>query len=53
MDFGAAALPMTYGTSLYALKQRAELKKGKLLFGAAGGVGLLPLNLGKQWELKL
>ena len=27
----AAALPMTYGTSLYALKQRAELKAGETL----------------------
>ena len=26
----AAALPMTYGTSLYALKQRAELKEGDM-----------------------
>ena len=32
MDFEtAAALPMTYGTSLYALKQRAELKEGETL----------------------
>ena len=39
MDFEtAAALPMTYGTSLYALKQRAELKEGEtlLVLGAAG-----------------
>ena len=38
----AAALSMTYGTSLYALKQRAKLKAGEtlLVLGAAGGVGL-------------
>jgi NADPH2:quinone reductase len=38
MDFPvAAALPMTYGTSLYALKQRADLKPGEtlLVLGAA------------------
>ena len=50
MDFEtAAALPMTYGTSLYALKQRAALKKGEtlLVLGAAGGVGLATVELGK------
>lgn len=45
----AAALPMTYGTSLYALKQRANLKAGEtlLVLGAAGGVGLATVELGK------
>ena len=45
----AAALPMTYGTSLYALKQRANLKAGEtlLVLGAAGGVGLASVELGK------
>ena len=50
MDFPvAAALPMTYGTSLYALKQRADLKPGEtlLVLGAAGGVGLSAVELGK------
>ena len=50
MDFPvAAALPMTYGTSLYALKQRAELKAGEtlLVLGAAGGVGLSAVEIGK------
>ena len=50
MDFPvAAALPMTYGTSLYALKQRAGLKPGEtlLVLGAAGGVGLSAVELGK------
>ncbi len=50
MDFDtAAALPMTYGTSLYALKQRADLKEGEtlLVLGAAGGVGLATVELGK------
>ena len=51
----AAALPMTYGTSLYALKQRAELKKGErlLVLGAAGGVGLATVELGKAMGAKV
>jgi NADPH2:quinone reductase len=50
MDFPvAAALPMTYGTSLYALKQRADLKPGEtlLVLGAAGGVGISAVEIGK------
>ncbi len=45
----AAALPMTYGTSIYALRQRAGLKPGEtlLVLGAAGGVGLSAVQLGK------
>ena len=50
MDFPvAAALPMTYGTSLYSLKQRANLQPGEtlLVLGAAGGVGLSAVEIGK------
>ncbi len=45
----AAAINVTYGTSYYALKQRANLKPGDDLFvlGAAGGVGLSAVELGK------
>lgn len=45
----AAAFPFVYGTSLHALKQRAALKAGEtlLVLGAAGGVGLAALQLGK------
>ncbi len=45
----AAGFTMTYGTSLYALKQRAELLHGEtlLVLGAAGGVGLAAVELGK------
>ena len=56
MDFEtAAALPMTYGTSLYALKQRASLKEGEtlLVLGAAGGVGLATVELGKAMGAKV
>jgi NADPH2:quinone reductase len=50
MDFNtAAALVMTYGTSWYALKDRAQLKPGEslLVLGAAGGVGIAAVELGK------
>lgn len=45
----AAAFFLTYGTSLYALKQRAALQPGEslLVLGAAGGVGLAAVELGK------
>ena len=44
-----AALVMTYGTSYYALKDRAQLKPGEtlLVLGAAGGVGAAAVELGK------
>ena len=45
----AAALTMTYGTSYYALKDRAKLQPGEtlLVLGAAGGVGAAAVELGK------
>lgn len=45
----AAGLIMTYGTSYYALKDRAGLKAGEtlLVLGAAGGVGAAAVELGK------
>jgi NADPH:quinone reductase len=50
MDFinGACTL-YTYGTSYHALKDRAQLKLGEtlLVLGAAGGVGLAAVELGK------
>ena len=44
-----AALVMTYGTSYYALKDRAGLQPGEtlLVLGAAGGVGAAAVELGK------
>jgi NADPH2:quinone reductase len=46
----AAALLMTYGTSQHALKDRAQLRVGEtlLVLGAAGGVGLAAVELGKS-----
>ncbi len=45
----AAAFIMTYGTSYYALKDRGHMKPGDslLVLGAAGGVGLAAVELGK------
>ncbi|HEY8384109.1 MAG TPA: NADPH:quinone oxidoreductase family protein [Microvirga sp.] len=45
----AAAFIMTYGTSYHALKDRASLEPGEtlLVLGAAGGVGLAAVELGK------
>jgi NADPH:quinone reductase len=45
----AASFVMTYGTSYHALKDRAALKAGEtlLVLGAAGGVGLAAVELGK------
>ncbi len=45
----AAAFLMTYGTSHHALKDRADLKMGEtlLVLGAAGGVGLAAVEIGK------
>ncbi len=45
----AAAFLMTYGTSHYALKDRAAMKPGESLFilGAAGGVGAAAIELGR------
>ncbi len=50
MDFvTASAFVMVYGTSHYALKDRAKLQPGEtlLVLGAAGGVGLAAVELGK------
>ena len=45
----AAGISTTYGTSYHALKQRAALQPGEslLVLGAAGGVGLSAVELGK------
>jgi len=45
----AASFYQAYGTSHYALKDRAALKKGETLavLGAAGGVGLAAVEIGK------
>jgi NADPH2:quinone reductase len=50
LDFDrAAGLTVTYGTTLYALRLRAELKPGETLavLGASGGTGLATVEIGK------
>ncbi|WP_193165878.1 NADPH:quinone oxidoreductase family protein [Microbulbifer hainanensis] len=46
----AAGFCITYATSYYALKQRAALEPGETLvvLGAAGGVGVTAIQLGKS-----
>ncbi|KAK0592379.1 hypothetical protein LWI29_018162 [Acer saccharum] len=45
----AAALPVAFGTSHVALVHRAQLQRGQVLLvlGAAGGVGLAAVQIGK------
>lgn len=45
----AAGLPLAYGTSMHALADRAQLQAGEtlLVLGAAGGVGLAAVMIGK------
>ena len=50
LDFDrAAALTIIYGTAIHALRDRARIKRGETLavLGAAGGVGLAAVELGK------
>src|SRR6266487_6557369 len=50
LDFAtASAFLLTYGTSHHALKDRAQLHPGEtlLVLGAAGGVGLAAVEIGK------
>jgi len=44
----AASLPINYGTTYYALKRRAEAKKGEslLILGGSGGIGTASIQLG-------
>jgi NADPH2:quinone reductase len=51
MDYGtAASFIVAYGTSHLALDHRAQLQSGEVLLvhGAAGGVGLTALEIGKK-----
>ena len=49
-DVTAASFPTVYGTSGFALKHRGNLQPGEtlLVLGAAGGVGLTAVELGKH-----
>jgi len=54
-DDRAAGLFITYGTTLYALKQRAGLRAGETLavLGASGGVGLAAVEIGRALGAKI
>ncbi|MGE3141983.1 MAG: NADPH:quinone oxidoreductase family protein [Hyphomonadaceae bacterium] len=51
----ASAFLMTYGTSYYALKDRAHGQVGQtlLVIGAAGGVGLAAVEIGKAMGMNV
>ncbi|HEU5368229.1 MAG TPA: NADPH:quinone oxidoreductase family protein [Ktedonobacterales bacterium] len=51
----ASAFVMTYGTDIHALKDRANLQPGEtlLVLGAAGGIGLAAVELGKAMGAKV
>ena len=50
-----AALLMTYGTSIHALLDRGHLRAGDtlLILGAAGGIGLSAIELGKAFGARV
>ncbi|UZK70379.1 NADPH:quinone oxidoreductase family protein [Sphingomonas sp. S1-29] len=50
-----AALLLTYGTTIHALLDRGHLKAGQtlLVLGAAGGVGLAAVELGKAFGARV
>jgi NADPH2:quinone reductase len=54
-DEKAAGLSITYGTTLHALKQRADLKAGETMavLGASGGVGLAAVEIGALMGAKV
>jgi NADPH:quinone reductase-like Zn-dependent oxidoreductase len=51
----AASLMMTYGTNIHGLKDRGHIKAGDVLLvlGAAGGVGLSAVELGKAYGARV
>ena len=51
----ASAILMTYGTNIHGLKDRGHIKPGDtlLVLGAAGGVGIAAVELGKAWGARV
>jgi NADPH:quinone reductase-like Zn-dependent oxidoreductase len=51
----AASILMTYGTTIHGLKDRGRIKPGEtlLVLGAAGGVGLSAVELGKAFGARV
>jgi NADPH:quinone reductase len=54
-DDVAAGIPITYGTALHGLKDRAALKPDETLavLGAAGGAGLAAIEIGKLMRARV
>ena len=52
-DAEAASLLITYATAIHALADRAQAREGErmLILGAAGGIGLSAIELGKAFGL--
>jgi NADPH:quinone reductase-like Zn-dependent oxidoreductase len=52
---GGSALILTYATTIHALLDRGQLKEGEtlLVLGAAGGVGLAAIELGKAYGARV
>ena len=50
-----ASLLMTYGTTIHGLKDRGHIKAGEtmLVLGAAGGVGISAIELGKAYGARV
>ena len=50
-----ASLLMTYGTTIHGLKDRGHIKAGQtmLVLGAAGGVGISAIELGKAYGTRV
>ena len=56
MDFATAScFTLTYGTSHYALKDKAQLQEGEtvLIMGASGGVGISAIEIAKAMGAKV
>ena len=56
LDYPAgASVLLAYGTSWYALRDRAALRRGEtlLVLGAAGGVGLAAVDIGKAFGARV
>ena len=53
-SLAGASLPINYGTTYYALKRRANAKKGEtlLVLGSSGGIGTASIQLAKVMGLK-
>lgn len=54
-DATAAGLPITYGTALHGLRDRAHLQPGETLavLGASGGAGLAAVEIGRSLSARV